>query len=104
MKYIFVITFLFAFAVAQDAVAQDKKQPSKIDTVTVIAKIPSVIEKNMQERDQRVANLKNEITALQKQNQDDYKAILEFNAVDEKLIIGQPEYKPGQLTFKLKPK
>lgn len=99
MKYI--ITLLLAIACLCSS-AQDKK--AKVDTVTIIAKIPAVIEKNMQQRDQRVADIKNEITALQKQNADDYKAILEFNEIAAERIIGQPEYKPGQLTFKLKPK
>lgn len=99
MKYI--ISLLLATA-CLCAGAQDKKVKS--DTVTVTAKIPSVIEKNMQERDQRVADLKNEIAVLQKQNSDDYKAILEFNDIIAERIIGQPEYKSGQLTFKLKPK
>lgn len=100
MKYLLTILLLTTGFLC--ASAQDKK--AKTDTITVMAKIPSVIEKNMQERDQRMADLKNEITALQKQNADDYKAILEFNDIASERIIGQPEYKPGQLTFKLKPK
>lgn len=70
----------------------------KYDTV----KIPLIIEQNSQIRNQRISELKKEFEVLERQNKDDYTAILQFNSIDEKRIVGQPKYISGKLVFKLK--
>ncbi len=93
------LTFVFLL-ISVCSFAQSKPSPAKSDSVTIV--FPESVQKDLQEIEKNIIELKQEVEKLEASRSKIINALYGGQGIDPNSLTGTPRFLPGILKFKKK--